>query len=146
MRKQVLIKSVFLLLPMLALGLATTGDSVMVFDPAVGSTEYFSYFDQLPVAQFQLLLPLVGMLCAVVGILAVIYLITGKNRFLRVSCFTALVAAAMAVLPMVIAADVKVVPNVGVPIMMFVHYLLAYHWSGEGKKELQEEKGRRLKG
>lgn len=146
MRKQVLIKSVFLLLPMLALGLATTRDSVMVFDPVVGSTEYFSYFDQLPVAQFQLLLPLVGMLCAVVGILAVIYLITGKNRFLRASSFTALVAAAMAVLPMVIAADVKVVPNVGVPIMMFVHYLLAYHWSGEGQKELQEEKGRRLKG
>ena len=145
MRKQVLIKSVFLLLPVLALGLATTKDSVMVFDPAAGSTGYFSYFDQLPVAQFQLLLPLVGTLCAVVGILAVIYLVTGKNRFLRVSCYTALVAAAMAVLPMVIAADVKVVPNVGVPVLMFVHYLLAYHWSGDGQKELQEKEGRRLK-
>ena len=145
MRKQILIKSMFLLLPVLAVGLATTKDSVMVFDPAAGSTEYFSYFDQLPVAQFQLLLPLVGMLCAVVGILAVIYLVSKKNRFLRSSSFAALAASAMAVLPMVIAADVKVVPNVGVPVLMFVHYVMAYHWSGEGQKQLQEKEGRRLK-
>ena len=56
----------------------------------VAYKEYFSYFDQLPVAQFQMLLPLVGMLCAVVGILAVIYLVSKKNRFLRASSFTAL--------------------------------------------------------
>lgn len=145
MRKQILIKSMFLLLPVLAVGLATTRDSVMVFDPASGSTEYFSYFDQLPVAQFQMLLPLVGMLCAVVGILAVIYLVSKKKRFLRASCFVALAASAMAVLPMVIAADVKVVPNVGVPVLMFVHYVMAYHCSGEGQKQFQEKEGRRLK-
>ena len=145
MRKQVLIKSMFLLLPVLAVGLATTKDSVMVFDPAAGITEYYSYFDQLPVAQFQMLLPLVGMLCALVGILAVVYLAGKKNAFLRASCFAALAASALAVLPMVIAADVKVVPNVGVPLLMFVHYLMAYHGSGDGKKELQKKEGRRLR-
>ena len=144
MRKRALIKSIFLLLPVLALGLATTGDSVMVFDPAAGTTDYYSYFDLLPVAQVQLLLPLAGCLCAVVGLLAVVYLLRKKKGALKASGFVALAASVLAILPVISGTEVKTVPNVGVPILMFVYYFLANYWSGKEQPEAQGQEGPRL--
>ena len=71
MKKKALVKSLLILLPVLAVGLATTMDSVIVFDAAAGITSYYSYFDLIPVTSLQNLPPLAGLLCAVCGICAV---------------------------------------------------------------------------
>ena len=62
MKKRAILKSLLILLPILAVGLATTGDSVLVFDAQSGVTEYYSYFDLIPDTGLQMLPPLAAML------------------------------------------------------------------------------------
>ena len=49
MKKKVLLQSLLIVLPILAVGLATTTNSVTVFNTLTGETQYYSYFDVLPV-------------------------------------------------------------------------------------------------
>lgn len=145
MKKQALLKSILILLPILAVGLATTTDSVMVFDSLAGTTEYYSYFDLLPVADYQMLTPLAGMLCIASGILAVVYLAAGKKKCLTASGYTALAVSILAILPVIQGGDVKVMPNVGVPILMLAHYAYAYFWGKNETRFEGEKKAPRLK-
>ena len=55
MKKKVILKALLLVFPILAVGLATTVNSVTVFDTVTGETQYFSYFDVLPIANLQML-------------------------------------------------------------------------------------------
>ena len=66
-------------MPILTVGLATTMDSVMVFDSAAGTTEYYSYFDLIPNNNYAMLMPLAAILSLVCGILAAV-LIVKKNH------------------------------------------------------------------
>ena len=143
-KKQAMIKSLLILLPVLAVGLATTGDSVMVFDSIAGTTEYYSYFEVLPVSQYQMLPPLAGTLSVVVGILAAVYLVNKKAGVLKASYVLSLIAAGVAVLPIVQTGDVRVIPNVGLPILMLAHYALAYYISKNEAKFSGEKKSNRL--
>ena len=72
-----------LMLPFLAAGLGATQDSVTVAYQQTGVTEFYSYFDLIPVAQMQLLLPLAGVLCLVTGILAVVGITAKKPGCLK---------------------------------------------------------------
>ena len=139
MKKQAIMKSFLILLPVLAVGLATTGDSVMVFDSLAGTTAYYSYFEVLPVEQYQLLTPLAASLSVVVLILAIAALAVKKQSLLKASYIVALAAAAVAAIPIVQTGDVRVLPNVGLPILMIAHYVLAYYVS-KGDGVFREEK------
>ena len=128
MKKKAFVKSLLILLPVLAVGLATTGDSVIVFDAAAGITTYYSYFDLIPVTSLQNLPPLAGLLSAVCCICAVVYLIKKKQWSLKGVVGTALAAATAAVIPVMVQGTVKVVPNVGLPVFMLIEYLVACHF------------------
>lgn len=144
MRKQTILKSFLILLPVLAVGLATTADSVLTFDSVSGITDYYSYFDILPYAEFQLLPPLAAMLSGLSGILAVIYLIFKNKGTLKASSIVALISAALAVLPIIRTGDVRVIPNVGVPIFMICQYVLAYYLAKNADKLEKEQNAPRL--
>ena len=126
MKKQTMMKILLILLPIMAVGLATTTDSVMVFDSVAGTTEYYSYFEPLTVGSLQMLTPLAGVLGLASGILAGIYLAAKKGWCLKVIVGTAFCSATVAVLPILLQSDVKIIPNVGVPIFMMVECLVAY--------------------
>lgn len=147
MKKQTLLKSVLILLPVLAVGLATTTDSVMVFDPAAGTTEYFSYFDLLPYGAFQLITPLAAVLSALSGILAAVYLGKKREKSLKGVMILSMAAAIVAVVPILLSGDVKIVPNVGLPIFMLLEYAFAYYQHKQGHEEKPQEKlsARRIK-
>lgn len=143
-KKQAILKSFLILLPVLAVGLATTGNSVMVFDSTAGTTAYYAYFEVLPVAQYQMLPPLAATLSVVAGILAAVYLLNKKTGTLKASYILALIAAGVAVLPIVSTGDVRVIPNVGLPILMLTHYALAYYMAKNEAKFNEEKKAPRL--
>lgn len=145
MKKQALLKSFVILLPILAVGLASTRDSVLVFDTQAGTTAYYSYFDLLPVAEYQLITPLAGLLCIVSGILAAVYLIGQKKGCLMASAVASFAASALGILPVIHSGDVRVFPNVGVPIMMFADYVLAYYVAKNEAKLAQKNKAPRLR-
>ena len=147
MKKQALLKAALLLLPALAVGLATTGDSVMVFDTLTGTTEYFSYFDILPYGPYQTITPLAALLTVVTGILAAIYLAAKKEKLLKAIMIIAMAASIVAVVPILMSGDVKIVPNVALPLFMLLEYSAAYYHIKQEKPEKHQEKlsGRRKK-
>lgn len=145
MKKQTLIKSLLILLPVLAVGLATTGDSVIVFDSLAGVTEYYSYFEMAPETQWQTLPPLAAMLAAISGILAAVYMVKKKKWCLRGIVGTTMASACAAVIPVVQQGDVRMVPNVGLPIFMMVNCLVAYHFLKHPEKTEEKKPPRKIK-
>ena len=144
MKKKTLIRCLLILLPVLALGLATTMDSVVVYDSQTGVTEYFSYFTTEPMAQVQMLLPLAGILSLVSGIFGAVYLAKKKEWSLTAIVWTSLIAACAAAVPTVMQGDVKVVANVGLPIFMIANWLVASYIQKHPDKT-EEKKGKKLK-
>ena len=122
MKKKVFVQSLLILLPVLSVGLATTQDSVTVFDTVSGLTQYYSYFDLVPVSNLQMLPPLAALCSAVSGILAAVYLVKKNPGFLKTSGYAAIASASVAAIPTVMREAVLVIPNVGLPIFMVIHF------------------------
>ncbi|MBQ8835383.1 MAG: hypothetical protein IJ001_10765 [Oscillospiraceae bacterium] len=135
MKKETLMKILLVLLPILAVGLATTTDSVTVYDPAAGTTEYYSYFELLPVGSFQMITPLAAILSAASGLLAGAYAAAKKEGLLKGIVGVSFCSATLAALPIMLSADVKILPNVGLPIFMVIQLFLAYYMLKKPKTE-----------
>ena len=144
MNKRAILKSFLILLPILAVGLATAMDSVLVYDSRTGVTEYYSYFASEPATQVQMLLPLAAMLCFVSGICGAVYLVKKKEWSLKAIVWTSLIAACAASVPTVMQGDVKVVANVGLPIFMVINWLVASYIQKHPDKA-EEKKVKKLK-
>ena len=136
MKKETLMKILLILLPILAVGLATTVDSVLVYDTQLGTTEYYSYFDLLPVGTFQLITPLAAVLSGVSGLLAAAFVAVKKQGLLKAVVGTSFCAATLAGLPTMLSTDIKIIPNVGLPLFMVAELFLAYYML---KKPQQQE-------
>ena len=145
MKKQTLMKALLILLPILAVGLATTTDSVTVFDSVAGTTEYYSYFDLIPVEGLQMLPPFAATLSLISGILAAVYLAKKSLRCLKGAGYTAFAAAVAACIPVMIRGEVLVVPNVGLPIFMIGQYLVTYFAAKMPQQTGENKKNPRLK-
>ena len=117
---------ILILMTVLSVGLATTMDSVMVFDSVAGTTAYYSYFDLIPDSKFAMLMPLAAILSAVCGVLAAILMVTKKQKLLKGIAICAFCAATFAVLPIMLKGEVVVFPNVGLPLFMMLDWLVAY--------------------
>lgn len=139
MKKQIIMKSILILLPILAVGLATTADSVTVFDSATGKLEYFSYFDLLPYGALQLITPLAAGLSILTGILAAVYLGKKSQKCLKGVMILSMAAAIVAVVPILLPSDVKIVPNVGLPIFMLLEYAAAYYQQKQTEETKHQE-------
>ena len=126
MNREKLCKIALILLPVLAVGLATTQDSVTVFDRQANVTLYGSYFSLLPVGEKQMLAPLAGILSVVVLILAIVYLVRKKEGMITAIKWCSFAAAICATLPIVLQGELLVIPHVGVPIFMGLEWVVAY--------------------
>ena len=143
MKKNTILKSLLILFPVLAVGLATTPDSVMVFDTLTAETQYFSYFDVLPVVNLQMVTPMAALLSAFSGILAAVYLAKKKSNILKVSGYAAVASACLAAIPVVVRGDVMVLPNVALPIFMLMQYLISSMMK-KAEKEEPKKNNKRL--
>ena len=144
MNKRVLLLSLLMVLPILAVGLATTGDSVMLFDTVTGETGYYSYFDILPVAKLSMLTPLAALLAAASGIAAAVYMVRKKNGVLKAAGYLALVSAGLAAIPNVLRDQVLVMPNVILPILMMLEYVVCYYLGKMTQAQKEPENPNRL--
>ena len=124
MKKSVLFKVFLILLPAMAVLLATTGDSVTVFDPQNGTTQFYSYFSLIPQSQFSMSTPLAAILAVVATLLASIFVALGKNWCISQLRWIAPVSAIVAVAPILLRGEILVIPNVLFPILMMVQWLL----------------------
>lgn len=145
MKKQAIVKSLLILLPILAVGLATAGDSVIVFDSVSGATEYYSYFDLIPVENVRTLPALAAMLSLLSGVLAAVWMVKKKEWCLKGIVGVAMASACAAVIPTVQQATFKAVPNVGLPIFMIINCLVAYHFVKHPEKKEEKKAAKKLK-
>lgn len=127
MKKETLLKILLILLPILAVGLATTTDSVLVYDTLTGTTEHYSYFSLLPVGSFRMITPLAAIFSAVAGLLGGAYAATKKEGLLKGIVGVSFASATLAALPIMLSAEVKILPNVGLPIFMVAQLFVAYY-------------------
>lgn len=125
MKKSTFMKLMLMLLPLGALGLATTNNSVMMLDTLTGTASYCSYFDLAETGALQMAAPTAALLTLTSGILTAVYLGKKKQGLLKAVAVTAFLAATVATLPVLIQSQVKVVPNVMLPIMMMAEAVLA---------------------
>ncbi len=138
MNKQTLTKIFFVLLPALAVGLAYARDSVMVFDTITKTAVYGSYFDLIPEAgNFQVLPPLAAILAVVATVLALAYVATNRDTWVKALRWVASISAAAAALPVAVQGDVLVVPNVVFPLLMAFLFLICNPFG----KKAQQKKG-----
>lgn len=143
MNKQLMRKIFLVLLPVLAVGLATTEDSVVVYGPEVG-TMYGSYFDLLPAGSFPIITPLAAILGLTSGILAAIYAAFEKEWSLKGCMWTAFFGSVAAVVPILIREETLIVPNVFYPILLVAEAILAYVMIKKPIKKTEVATGRRL--
>ena len=127
MKKETLLKILLILLPILAVGLATTTDSVLVYDTLAGTTEQYSYFTLLPVGNFQMITPLAAICSAISGLLGGAYAASKKEGLLKGIVGVSFASATLAALPIMLSAEVKILPNVGLPIFMVAQLFVAYY-------------------
>lgn len=145
MKKKVILKALLVVFPILAVGLATTVNSVTVFNTVSGETQYFSYFDVLPIANLQMITPLAALLAALSGIVAAVYMATKRHALLKIVSYAALASAVVAVIPIVLREEILVIPNVGLPIFMMVEYCIGYFLGKEDPEKAVKGKNTRLK-
>ena len=145
MKKQTILGSLLVLFPVLAVGLATTVNSVTVFNTVAGTSEFYSYFDPIPVASLQFLTPLAATLCPISGIFAAVYLGKKKAFCLKAAGYTAIAAAVAACIPITIRGDILVIPNVGLPVFMMLQYVVASYIAKHPAEMAADKKAPRLK-
>lgn len=126
MKKETMLKIALILLPVLAIGLATTVDSVTVFDTRTGAASYGSYFSLLPVGEKQMFAPLAGLLCMLVLVLAFICVVFRKTNLTAAVKWLAFGAMFFAACPIILRGEVLVVPHVGVPVFMGLEWVAAH--------------------
>ena len=125
MKKSVLMKVFLILLPAMAVLLATTGDSVTVFDPQNGTVQAYSYFSPIPVGKLTMCTPLAAILAVASTILGVVFVAWRKTWSIIAICWIAPVSATAAVSPILLRGEIVVVPNALFPILMMVQWWLA---------------------
>jgi len=143
MKKNKLLNVLLILLPVMAIALAFTVDSVTVFDPVTGTTEHYSYFSLIPRTSMAILPPMAALLCVAAEVLAVIVVVkkkTGCGRWLKWVSFA---AAMVAVTPILLRGEeLLVVPNVLLPILMLAEYVILYF---KAKTQTAEQTGKKPK-
>ena len=141
MNKKTLTNVFLILLPAMATVLATTGDSVHVYDVPAGTAQSYSYFSLVPVASVQLCTPLAAMLAVTAAVLALGFVFGKKHWCLQAEFYCACASTCLAACPNLVRGDILVIPNVMFPLLMAVLGLLA----NAARKEKEETpNGKRL--
>ena len=137
------IKTIFLvLLPILAAGMAVNPGSVMLYDAAQDKMSACSYFALLPEGNFQIATVLAGILTCLSGGLAITYLVGKKASVAKAIVYISLAGASLAAIPILINSPIRVLPNVGVPILLVAQAVVAY-FVPEKKTENKKLKSRK---
>ena len=144
MKKKTLFDCFLAVIPVAAFFLATTGDSVTVYDLTAQEVRSLSYFAPAVGATVSFLTPFAGMLTGVAAVLALVLVIGKKAKLAAWLKWISLAAAVAGVAPLFLQGDVRVVPNFMLPLLMMVEFALCF-FSGKQKTHMPKEpRGERL--
>ncbi len=135
--KATIVKSLLIVLPVLAVGLATAGDSVQVFDTVTKTYSYGSFFMLVPVESLSILPPLAGASALILFFESVYYMVKKTEKALTGCKFACIVGALCASIPpMIRSGEMLVLPNTMFPIFLLIDLLLVI----QEQKKLEKAK------
>ena len=142
MNKQRLLRLLLILLPVVAVAVACMPNSVMIFSPETKETAYCSYLQLLPEGSFQVAGVLATLCASMSAGLAITYAVNKKAKLLTAVRVLSAIAMLVAVVPTLLQTEPKVIPNVAVPSLMLIQWIMA----GRMNRPQEEKKtlGRRL--
>ena len=124
MKKNVLLNCFLALVPIAAFFVATTGDSVVAYNIAAQEVYKLSYFALVPGASVSFLTPLAGMLTVVATVLALVLVLGKKTGCIPWLKWICMIAACVAVGPLLLQDEVRIVPNFVLPFLMMMEFVL----------------------
>ena len=144
MKKQTLILIALILIPLIAVAIAISPGSVMVFQNQTLTT--MSFAEPLEGVDFGWCAPVALILTYVLFAAVVIYALTKKQPVLRIVRGVGFVAMSLVALPIIVRSEVQIVPNAFVGMLLAAHWLIS-HFTLRSMNPKQEEKpkGKRLK-
>ena len=144
MKKQTLILIALILIPLIAVAIAISPGSVMVFQNQTLTT--ISFAEPLEGVDFGWCAPVALILTYVLFAAVVIYALTKKQLVLRIVRGVGFVAMSLVALPIIVRSEVLIVPNAFVGMLLAAHWLIS-HFTLRSMNPKQEEKpkGKRLK-
>ena len=144
MKKQTLILIALILIPLIAVAIAISPGSVMVFQNQTLTT--MSFAEPLEGVDFGWCAPVALILTYVLFAAVVIYALTKKQLVLKIVRGVGFVAMSLVALPIIARSEVLIVPNAFVGMLLAAHWLIS-HFTLRSMNPKQEEKpkGKRLK-
>ena len=144
MKKQTLILIALILIPLIAVAIAISPGSVMVFQNQTLTT--ISFAEPLEGVDFGWCAPVALILTYVLFAAVVIYALTKKQLVLKIVRGVGFVAMSLVALPIIVRSEVQIVPNAFVGMLLAAHWLIS-HFTLRSMNPKQEEKpkGKRLK-
>ena len=144
MKKQTLILIALILIPLIAVAIAISPGSVMVFQNQTLTT--ISFAEPLEGVDFGWCAPVALILTYVLFAAVVIYALTKKQLVLKIVRGVGFVAMSLVALPIIARSEVLIVPNAFVGMLLAAHWLIS-HFTLRSMNPKQEEKpkGKRLK-
>ena len=144
MKKQTLILIALILIPLIAVAIAISPGSVMVFQNQTLTT--MSFAEPLEEVDFGWCAPVALILTYVLFAAVVIYALTKKQTVLKIVRGVGFVAMTLVALPIIVRSEVLIVPNAFVGMLLAAHWLIS-HFTLRSMNPKQEEKpkGKRLK-
>ena len=141
--KKLKIDWLLLAFPLLTVLVVSNPTSVTVFDGE--NTWYLSWMTLLSDSAWGWCAPVAGIANYLLFGLAVLYLVTKKQSWLKAIFFVGFAAVCIAVLPIVVQSEVKIVPNV-LGVLLIAAEAVAAYLTGNRKQEQNEAKpkGKRL--
>lgn len=133
--KDALIRSLLILFPVLAVGLATAGDSVKLFDTVTKTYTYGSYYTLMDAGSVAILPPLAGIGALYLFVVSVVYFVKKKAWALSSCKYTCTVAAlCAAVPPMLRGQELVMLPNPLFPLFLLCDLMVVVHFQKQAEK------------
>ena len=146
MKKQTMILVAMILIPLIAVAIAISPDSVMVFENQTMTT--ISFAEPYEGANFGWCAPVALIMIYALFATVVIYALTKKQNILKIVRGIGFVGMSLVALPILAQGEVLIVPNVFVGMLLIAHWLISHftlkNVNMNTKKE-EEPKGKRLK-
>ncbi len=143
MKKETLVLMTLILIPLIAVGIAISPDSVMVIQDQTMTT--MSFAQPYEGADFGWCAPVALILTYVLFAAVVIYAITKKQLLLKIVRGIAFVGMSLVALPIIAKSEILIVPNAFVGLLLAAQWVISHFAlrSMNPKKE-EKPKGKRL--
>lgn len=145
MKKETVFDGLLIGLPALAIILASGEKSVRIFERATNTDTYQSYFNLLPENCFQLSTVLAMGLAIFAMIFGIAHMVSKDKKWFRGIYLTTFASVFAAEIPTLLQAELMVLPNILVPILLIADCAIAYsRMKKPGDAEKKKPQGQRL--